>query len=84
MNIVFENQPARSPDYNILDLGIYCAIQSLQNRKRAFDIDALVVAVQEAFDELDRATLDKCFVTLQSVLHESMLRKGGMDYKTRI
>lgn len=81
LNIVFDNQPARSPDFNILDLGFFNAIQALQNRKKAFKIDSLVIAVEEAFAELEGQTIDKCFMTLQSVMHESLQCLGGNDYQ---
>ena len=40
-------QPANSPDFNILDLGFFRAIQAIQYKKNAKTIEALVLAVQE-------------------------------------
>ena len=39
------NQPPNSPDFNILDLGFFNSIQSLQQQKRMTDIDELITAV---------------------------------------
>ncbi|KAG3113757.1 hypothetical protein PI124_g2737 [Phytophthora idaei] len=41
----------------------------------------LVEAVKDAFNELDHVTLSKCFLTLQSVMEQAMLNKGGGEYK---
>jgi hypothetical protein len=40
-------QPPNSPDFNILDLGFFRAIQAIQYKKNAKTIEALVPAVQE-------------------------------------
>ncbi|KAG3154066.1 hypothetical protein PC128_g22451 [Phytophthora cactorum] len=40
-DIRMEFQPPKSPDMNILDLGIFNAIQSVQYRQLTYEIDAL-------------------------------------------
>jgi hypothetical protein len=40
-------QPPNSPDFNILDLGFFRAIQAIQYKKEAKTIEALVLAVKE-------------------------------------
>jgi len=40
-------QPPNSPDFNILDLGFFRAIQAIQYKKDAKTIEALVPAVKE-------------------------------------
>jgi hypothetical protein len=42
-------QPPNSPDFNILDLGFFRAIQAIQYQKDAKTKEALVPAVQEVF-----------------------------------
>ncbi|ETV97613.1 hypothetical protein H310_09509 [Aphanomyces invadans] len=44
-------QPPNSPDTNILDLGFFAAIQSLQQKKLARSIDELVANGGQAFDD---------------------------------
>jgi hypothetical protein len=39
-------QPPNSPNFNILDLGFFRAIQAIQYKKNAKRIEALVLAVQ--------------------------------------
>ncbi|KAG3142299.1 hypothetical protein PI126_g15099 [Phytophthora idaei] len=54
-----EFQPHKSPDMNILDLGIFNAIQSVQYRQLTYKIDALIGIVMAAFNMLPSRTLDK-------------------------
>ncbi|KAF0720022.1 Aste57867_630 [Aphanomyces stellatus] len=79
--IRLSSQPAMSPDFNILDLGFFNAIQSLQHHKVTRCIDDLVAAVHEAFGELKCAVLDKAFMTLQKVVEESLKMDGDNVYK---
>ncbi|XP_050222470.1 uncharacterized protein LOC126672558 [Mercurialis annua] len=51
-------QPPNSPDLNILDLGFFRAIQALQHQKAPRTIDELVVAVEDAFNELLYKNID--------------------------
>jgi hypothetical protein len=75
------NQPASSPDLNVLDLGYFNAIQSLQYEKVARNIDELVEAVQESFRELSYDKLENNFCTLRSVMRAIIEHKGGNGYK---
>ncbi|XP_042038441.1 uncharacterized protein LOC121784356 [Salvia splendens] len=61
-------QPANSPYCNVLDLGFFRAIQSIQDDKLATGVDELVANVQTAFDELSAETLNNVFLTLQGCL----------------
>ncbi|KAF0703907.1 hypothetical protein AaE_015204 [Aphanomyces astaci] len=70
-------QPPNSPDTNILDLGFFAAVQSLQHRTSARSIDELVSNVVCAFDE----RLNHTFMTLQSCLVETLKLFGGNAYK---
>ncbi|GMF13259.1 unnamed protein product [Phytophthora lilii] len=74
-------QPANSPDYNANDLGFFASLQSLQYKKRAKTVEDLVNNVEDAFNELHFSTLDKVFLTLQSVLQASMYVNGCNKYK---
>ncbi|KAH9150998.1 hypothetical protein AeRB84_006286 [Aphanomyces euteiches] len=48
-SIFLKHQPPNSPDTNILDLGFFAAIQSLQYRTSARSIDQLVANTMNAF-----------------------------------
>lgn len=80
-NIRMSNQPANSPDLNVLDLGFFNAIQSLQAQKCAFKIEHLIEAVEEAFKEIDYTSLHDNFITLQSVMREILTNEGSNDFK---
>jgi hypothetical protein len=81
MSIVPVNQPANSPDLNVLDLGFFNAIQSLQQKKKTDNIEELVAAVQEAFEATHRHTLNKVFLSHQAVMEQVILNDGGNEYK---
>ncbi|XP_042047354.1 uncharacterized protein LOC121793381 [Salvia splendens] len=76
-------QPANSPDCNVLDLGFFRAIQSIQGDKLARGVDELVANVQATFDELSAGTLNNVFLTLQGCLTEILKEKEGNGYKTQ-
>jgi hypothetical protein len=78
--VAIKNQPPNSPDFNVLDLGFFNSIQSLQHQKATRTIDELIAAVETAFLELPQDTLAKTFLTLQKVLEESMAMNGGNNY----
>lgn len=77
----FVAQPPNSPDTNILDLGFFNSIQSLQDRTTPRTVDELVAEVKRAFDAQAPATLGKVWTTLQAVLQEIMLAKGDNTFK---
>ncbi|ETV90726.1 hypothetical protein H310_14515 [Aphanomyces invadans] len=61
------NQPAQSPDMNVLDLGFFNSIQALQQRIECSSIEDLVCTVEQSFEDLAPSTLDKTFGTLLRV-----------------
>ncbi|XP_042035157.1 uncharacterized protein LOC121781491 [Salvia splendens] len=74
-------QPANSPDTNILDLGFFRAIQSLQYEKPCKTVDELVGNVCSSFAELSPQTLNRVFLSLQACLTEILQCRGGNGYK---
>ncbi len=79
--ISFRCQPPNSPDLNVLDLGFFNSIQSLQHKKVPKTIDDLVAAVEESFDELNSYTLNDVFLSLQMAMQATMGCGGGNSYK---
>ena len=75
------NQPPNSPDFNILDLGFFNVIQSLQHQEAPTSIDELVSCVEQAFNKLSRETLDNTFLSYQNSLESCMKVEGGNKYK---
>ncbi|KAH9094946.1 hypothetical protein LEN26_018040 [Aphanomyces euteiches] len=80
-NVALKNQPANSPDFNVLDLGFFNSIQSLQYQSTPSNIDELIDAVNDAFSQLSHETLAKTFLTLQKVMELSMEVGGGNNFK---
>ncbi|KAE9290230.1 hypothetical protein PF008_g25668 [Phytophthora fragariae] len=75
------NQPAQSPDLNCLDLSFFLSIQSLQSQTRPRTTEDLIEEVVYAFHETSADTLNKTFLTLQSVMLEIMKCGGSNTYK---
>jgi hypothetical protein len=74
-------QPAKSPDFNVLDLGFFTAIQSLQYKETVRNPAELVVAVNNSFNKLPAVTLENTFLTLQTVWGKAIAHFGGNQFK---
>ena len=57
------------------------SIQSLQYEASPNTIDELIECVKDAFNKLERNTLDTFFVTLQTCMESIMLEGGGNSNK---
>lgn len=76
------NQPPNSPDLNVLDLGWFRSIQSLQHQQDVQrNEDDLLKAVQDAFTMLPSKKLNNIFLTLQQCMTEIMKCDGSNNYK---
>ena len=69
-------QPPQSPDLNVLDLGYFNSIQSLQKTKVCHEVEDLVSAVVSSYVELDNRKLENIWMTWQLVMLE-VIRVGG-------
>ena len=66
---------------NILDLGFFASIQSLQNKIAATDIDQLIAAVLKAFAEVAPKKLADNFITIQAVMNCVLENDGSNNFK---
>ncbi|CAN0383563.1 unnamed protein product, partial [Pylaiella littoralis] len=80
-DIRLTNQPPNSPDTNILDLGFFASIQSLQDRTRARTIDDLVGEVETAWETALPPKLEKVWTSLQACVEQILLCGGENTYK---
>ena len=80
-DIKFISQPSNSPDLNILDLGFFNSIQSLQDSTTPRTIDDLIAEVRTAFAAQTSEKLGAVWTTIQSILQEIMLAKGDNNFK---
>jgi hypothetical protein len=75
-------QPPRSPDTNILDLGFFNSMQAQVWRlKRANNIDGLIANCLKAWEDYKPDTLNRIWCTHQAVMDEILKDGGGNDYK---
>lgn len=74
-------QPPNSPDFNVLDLGFFRAIQSLQHKESPRNVDELVRAVEKAYEEFSPMKSNHIFLSLQLCMRESMKINGCNHYK---
>ncbi|XP_074315560.1 uncharacterized protein LOC141651760 [Silene latifolia] len=79
-NIKLTQQPANSPDLNILDLGFFRSIQSLQDEYPANTAEELVKNVIEAYEAETARTLDNVWLSLQACMKEIMQKRGHNNY----
>ena len=73
-------QPPNSPDLNILDLGFFSSIQSIQYKSSAKKPEELVAAMEKAFEDYPVSKLNRIFLTLHSCMSEIMKADGGNRY----
>jgi hypothetical protein len=74
-------QPPNSPELNVLDLGFFRAIQSLQQQKVSQTIDELVTVVEKSFEEFSPIKSNHIFLTLQTCMEEIMKAKGSNKFR---
>ena len=80
LDIRLIQQPACSPDLNVLDLGFFNSIQSLTDSRSPRTLQELIKGVLEEFEGYDSSKLNKIFLSLQCCMIEIMNHGGGNDY----
>ncbi|VFQ65765.1 unnamed protein product [Cuscuta campestris] len=80
-NIQLKFQPPNSPDLNVLDLGFFRSIDSVQDQTAPRSLTDLVKFVTTAFEELSHDKLNNVFLTLQGVMGEILSHNGGNQFK---
>ncbi|XP_048494519.1 uncharacterized protein LOC125494769 [Beta vulgaris subsp. vulgaris] len=74
-------QPPQSPDLNLLDLGFFKAIQSIQHTDFPETIEELLKSVQVACEAYDPKTLNYTWLHFMYVMFEVLKVEGGNNYK---
>ncbi|XP_021775181.1 uncharacterized protein LOC110739035 [Chenopodium quinoa] len=80
-NIQFVFQPAQSPDLNVLDLGLFRSIQSLQYQSFPRDLEELIQKVKQSYDTFNPHVNKYIWVTLQKCMIKILKAEGGNKYK---
>ncbi len=73
-------QPPNSPDLNVLDLGLFNAIDKLQHKNPRRTVEELVYAVKHAYEHLAPTTINRAFVSLQCVMEQILLHDGDNNF----
>ena len=73
-------QPPNSPDLNVLDLGFFRSLQSMQFHVPSKDIEEMMARVRICFDEYPHNKLNNIFLTLQTCMNEIIDCDGGNHY----
>ncbi|XP_021763658.1 uncharacterized protein LOC110728293 [Chenopodium quinoa] len=79
-NIKFIYQPAQSPDLNVLDLGLFNVIQSIQYQSFPTNLMELIQKVKEAYDLFNPVLNKYCWITLQCCMEEILNHLGGNNF----
>ena len=74
-------QPPSSPDTNVLDLGVFSSLQSRQLKHFSSNFCELIDLVQQAYDEMEVATLRKIFFTLAATKNKIIECRGDNAYE---
>ncbi len=74
-------QPPNSPDLNVLDLGFFRSIQSMQQHQQCHSITDLIKSVEEAYNNYSYDKLSDIFISFQTILHSTMNANGGNRYE---
>lgn len=81
LDIRLMQQPANSPDMNILDLGLFASLQSMTDALVSNNLDQLIRNVEQQYNAYDADKINRVFLTLQACLLEVMKNGGGNGYK---
>ena len=81
LNIKLVQQPANSPDLNVLDLGFFPSLQSLTDCLSPKTLQDLIKGVLDEFEGYDSYKLNRIFLTLQACMIEILNNAGGNGYK---
>ncbi|XP_021751380.1 uncharacterized protein LOC110717052 [Chenopodium quinoa] len=80
-NIQFVFQLPQSPYLNVLDLGLFRSIQSLQYQSFPSNLDELVTKVQEFYEAFNPQVNKYIWLSLQKCMTEILKVQGGNKYK---
>lgn len=68
---------------NVLDLGFFMEIQSLQHEEAPTTVGELLLAVNTSFEKLSSESLNAVFLTIQLCMIEVLKVHGGINYKLK-
>jgi len=81
ITVMVREQPANSPDLNVLDLGVFRALQSCQFCNAPKDLIQLIVQTKETYKKFPSCSLDDVWLTLQTCMNDIVENDGDNNYK---
>jgi hypothetical protein len=81
LDCVLKNQTPNSPDFNVLDLGFFNSIQSMQQQNPASNIDELIESVIKAYNEIKPETLNNVWLTMMKCMEACLENEGNNKYR---
>ena len=81
IKIDYREQPARSPDLNVLDLMIWRVLEAAVNKKRPKTKEDLVEACVEAWENMSPTKIETAFRLLKYVMQKIREKGGGNNFK---
>ncbi len=81
IDVAIWEQPPNSPDLNVLDLGIFCALQCRQFRNCLTTLQEFMDQTRQMYDEFPIKLLNGVWYMLQTVMKEITHCNGGNKYK---
>nr|ABF93607.1 transposon protein, putative, Mariner sub-class [Oryza sativa Japonica Group] len=79
-NIKLVCQPTNSPDLNVLDLGFFNSIQSIQYKSVSTTTEELVAAIDRAFEDYPVRLSNRIFLSLHACMREVIEVLGDNSY----
>ena len=80
LNCKFYFQPAKSPDLNVLDLGIFNCLKKRLSKEKMNHKYELIPKIEKIFAELEVSIINRIFLTLMNVMNEIIKTYGGNFY----
>jgi hypothetical protein len=79
--VSFYTQPPNSPDLNILDLGLFNALQAEYYDKAPKNEVELITMVEETYAVYDYRKVNRLFITLQTIFNSIIEYNGDNQFK---
>ena len=74
-------QPPDSPDLNVLDLGLFAALQTMYYTNCPSNSLQLIEYVQQTYDKFDHHKINRIFLTIQTIYNKVIETNGDNSYK---
>ncbi len=81
MSVMIQQQLPNNPDLNVLNLGVFLALQSLQFQNAPKDVNELIVQTKDTFNKFPYGCLDDVWLMLQTGMNQILDHGSGNNYQ---